>query len=835
MNKLLLVLFSIVLFVLLAVTGTLLFAFSQSGNDVLKGYIQSRLEKEIGLPVDVRKFRLESGKVRLVMRVNKQADVEVVSHYDLLSQSFSGIYALDAKQFTYKNIHLRQAKIKGHFKGIAKDILVDGQGTALDAKVKYTFRVIESKPQNIVATMQGVAFAEVLELAGQPALADGKLDMDINMPDIGEEFANGYAKIILHPSQFNTALVAKMYDLKIPQKSMLDGKVDIKLKGSLLNILAKVNSDLFHLKLDKTSVDIQKKTVEGSYGMDVKEMAILTQNKLSGAFKVMGDFTVQEKAYSLKGLSKSLGGALLFDLGEVNKFHFEKLALSKIEHLFKQPQYLQGLLSGTVDVDKGFKNGRYKVNIQKGKFGAKSIKKVLGYQIPSDNSFSLDSQGKIDKYVLTSSLTLKSTLSDLTLNDVVYAIKEKKLKTDYELFVPDIGVLIPNNTAVKRGYLSVKGDLAFDNFLRINGHANGLGEKLDFSYDTKTASVNAKGLFVEKLLSLSALPHYVKGKLSATVKLNDVKKVEGSFNIHGDKLSTQSYVMERLLGKKLAMNMSLQTKGTLKDKKAYFQTKLDTDMGKLRLNNAVFNTKTKTFKSVYKLDIPSLEKAEVLLGRKLYGSMALAGDIVKDKVLDAAGKTQSLGGSIDYRLQGDTLKSTLTDVPVERILRMLGHTPLVQGTAFGTLVYHTKSKIGRLDLDIKSFQLKANSTTNTVKMFIGKDPARTIYKTTTLHAKINGDITRYTLTAKGSHSSITISDGVVDKKKDTHRAKFKFVYEKYVVTGSIGGSVAHPTIIIDPSAIMQSKTGKKIQKKLDKALGKDMGKAVGGFLKGIKF
>jgi hypothetical protein len=166
---------------------------------------------------------------------------------------------------------------------------------------------------------------------------------------------------------------------------------------------------------------------------------------------------------------------------------------------------------------------------------------------------------------------------------------------------------------------------------------------------------------------------------------------------------------------------------------------------------------------------------------------------------------------------------------------MMGHTPLVQGTAFGTLVYNTKSKVGTLNLDIKSFQLKANSTTNTVKMFIGKHPARTIYKTTTLKAKINGDITHYTLHAKGSHSSIEISNGIIDKIKDTHRAKFKFVYEKYVVTGAIGGSVKHPSLIIDPSAIMQGKIEEKIQKKLDKALGGDMGKAVGSFLKGMKF
>jgi len=151
------------------------------------------------------------------------------------------------------------------------------------------------------------------------------------------------------------------------------------------------------------------------------------------------------------------------------------------------------------------------------------------------------------------------------------------------------------------------------------------------------------------------------------------------------------------------------------------------------------------------------------------------------------------------------------------------------------VTYDLKKKAGVVDLDITSFQIKSSSTTKTVKMFIGKDPARIIYTSTKLHATLNGDVTRYTLIAKGSRSSIEITDGKIDKANDRHTAKFKFVYEKYVVTGSIGGSVAHPSVMVDPASFMQSKTGEKIQKKLDKALGGDMGKAVGGFLKGLKF
>jgi hypothetical protein len=258
-------------------------------------------------------------------------------------------------------------------------------------------------------------------------------------------------------------------------------------------------------------------------------------------------------------------------------------------------------------------------------------------------------------------------------------------------------------------------------------------------------------------------------------------------------------------------------------------------MGNLSLSNSVSDTKHKTFKSDYVLNIPALEKTYALTGKKFYGQMQLMGKIAKEKVLKVSGQTSSLGGNITYTLIDNKLNSTIQKVSLENILTMLGHTPLVKGEASGKVSYHVKSKKGVVDIDIGNFQIKPSSTTNTIKMFIGKDPARIIYSTTKLHATLNRDITTYTLTAKGGHSSIEIKQGKLDKKVNTHTAKFKFVYEKYIVTGTISGTIDNPHIGIDPSSIMQSKTGEKIQKKLDKALGGDMGKAVGGFLKGLKF
>lgn len=835
MNKLLLVFLSGTLFLLLSVVGLLFYAFSSHGNERLKTYIQNELETTIGLPVEVEKFSLQAGKATIFVHIDKQLEAEIVTHYDVLSQSFKGIYQVRAQDFKYDDILLRQVDINGHFKGIAEDILLDGQGTALDAHLVYRLRILEQSPQEIVASMRGVSLSEVLELSGQPSLATGKIDVDINMPDIGQEFANGYGKITLNKASFNDAVVQKTYDLTLPPKSYVTANVDMKLKGHILTLLANSNSNLFDLKLHNTTVDFTDKNITASYDMDVNEMGILTQNKLAGKLKASGNVQMKGDTYKINGTTPSLGGILHFDIADVFNLHLENVNIEKLLYLTKQTSYVKGVVNGTVSIKKDMHEGKYDLNVNKGQFNAQNIEKDFGYQIPSVNHFTFFSKGKIADKILQADVSLKSSVSDIELKKVLYDIEKTKVTADYDVFLPNIGLLMPNNKAVKRGYISIKGDVDFDKSLKLKGKAKGLGEKLNFSYDGKVADIDAQNLFVEKLLSLRALPKYVKGKLSSKINITNVSKQEGTFSIQSDKLITQPKAMESLVGKKLQMAIALDSKGKVDNGIVYAETSINTSMGLLELKNTKFDIDNNILTSKYVLDIANLEKTYTLTEQKMYGSMLLSGEFTQSKSVKATGATHSLGGDISYTLLSDNMNVNVKKVPVENILKMMGHNALVQGEAHGTAQYHLKNKIGVVDIDIKSFKIKPSSTMDTVKMFIGKDPTRIIYDTTNLKAKINGDVTTYVLTAKGSRSSIDVTEGKIDKLKNQHTAKFKFVYEKYTVTGSILGTVDNPKLVVDPSSIMQSKTGEKVQKELDRALGGDMGKAVGGLLKGLKF
>jgi len=799
---------------------------------MLKPYVKEKLAEKIGLPVEIKTFRLEAGTSNLDFVIDKQALVNVESQYNLWSQSFEGMYHIKSDTFTYDDVTLKKADIQGNFKGVAEDIYIEGKGSALDAKVDYRLNVIDNEAQKILVNMKGAQLAEVLQLYGHPALAEGKIDVEINMPDIGEHTAIGYGHIVLDKAYFNRKLVKELYDYALPDKSYVYGTIDANLEGKNIKLLGDVQSNLFMLQIKNALVNMAFNQFTAEYSLDVKDMRILTKNKLAGPLKLDGTVVKKDKKVRVTGTSNSLGGALHFTKEETTQITLEKLALEKILPLFKKPAYAKGEVSGTVELDKeNKKEGTYALRIENGVLTSKAIDKMSRYQIPEKNAFFLESKGKIADKKLTANATVSSTLADVKLTDLEYALNEKTLVSHYALLLHDMNALIPKSQLAQGTSASVEGELKFKDKLSISGDTKGLGNKLAFSYDSKTVKVDASQLFIEKILALAGVPVYAKGTIDSKIVLTNLTPSEGTFTLKSTDLVTEPAEMKKLIGDALKVNVALDTSGTFKEGKGYIDTKIKTSLGDIVLDNIVVDTQKKTHKGTYTLDIPSLKELQKVIDKKLYGPLVMKGEWSKDKMLTVTGETGTLGGKISSTLVGDDLRTTIDNVPLENILGMLGHKQDFLGKAFGKGKYNLKKKSGVVDLDIASFQIKPSSTTNTIKMVIGKDPARVMFSSTKFHADIKGKITDYTLHAKGSHSSIDITDGRVNKINNTNTAKFKFVYEKYTVHGKIKGTIDDPKVTIDTSAILKDKIDDQLQEKIEKALG---GKA-GDFLRGLKF
>ena len=833
MNKLLKITRSTLLFLLLIILGLYFLIFSPIGSSILKPYIKKSLEEKIGMPVDINAFDLEYGASRLDFSINKQADVHIeVSQYDLWDDSYEGIYHIKTDQFTYENKRLNKVDIKGNFKYAPEDIYVEGNGTALDAKVDYRVNIIDNLPQQILLNIKDAQLSEVLQLSGQPDIAQGKIDVKINIPDMGGDTENIYGYIELKKSYFNPTRVKELYDYRLPEKSYVYGRIDGNIEGENVKLVGDVQSNLFVLKIKNALVSIFSEDWNAEYDLDVKDMRILTKNKLAGILDLKGKMKGVGKRVEGTAKSNSLEGDLHFSVYQDAKITLENIALEKVLPLLKQPEYASGKLNGKV-VLRWFPRETvvYDLRIDKGVLTTKAIEKMSRYNIPVKNTFSLKSKGKIINKNLTANATVHSTLTDVTFSSLKYDFEKKVWTSNYDILLHDVNAFIPNAQLAQGTSANAEGELKFKDKLSISGVTKGLGKKLAFSYDSKTAKVDASQLVLEKILALAGVPVYVKGTLDSQIVLTNLKPSEGTFTLKSTDLVTEPDEMKKLIGDALKVNIALDTAGTFKEGKGYIDTKIKSSLGDITLDNMVVDTQNKTHKGIYTLDIPSLKELRKVIDQKLYGPLVMKGEWSKEKVLTVIGETGTLGGKISSTLVGDELRTTIDNVPLENILGLLGHKKDFLGKAFGKGKYNLKKKSGVVDLDIKSFQIKSSPTTNTIKMVIGKDPTRVIFDSTKFHADIKGKITDYTLHAQGTRSSIEITDGRIDKINNTNTAKFKFVYEKYTVHGKIKGTIDNPKVTIDTSEILKDKIDEQLQEKIDKALG---GKA-GEFLRGLKF
>jgi hypothetical protein len=293
---------------------------------------------------------------------------------------------------------------------------------------------------------------------------------------------------------------------------------------------------------------------------------------------------------------------------------------------------------------------------------------------------------------------------------------------------------------------------------------------MDFTLVDKDLNIKSKALVLEKVLTLAGIEHYVNGTLDVDVALSNYKETNGHFSVNSNNLKTQPTVMEKTIGSPLQLDIALASKGIIENNHLKANISIKTFIGELDLRNTQVNLKTKALSADYIINIADLQKAKVLTGANLYGSVVLKGKIQKSKVLTVSGNTTSVGGKFLYKLVKDTLTINIDKVPLENILGLMGQDKAFIGLVSGTLQQNMKQKMGNVNLDINGFKIKPASWTQTATILLGKDPSRIIFDSTKLKATIQGKKIHYTLNALGSRSSITISEGILDIRKNVHTA-----------------------------------------------------------------
>ncbi|HSR73198.1 MAG TPA: hypothetical protein VLL31_00005, partial [Sulfurovum sp.] len=499
MKRLLIILLSIVLFLLLSLASILLFVFSQTGNEMLKPYLQQKFEAKIGIPVEVSRFKLESGRSSLDMIINKQAVARVETYYDLWNGSFEGSYHIKADRLNYQDIKLKDTDLKGNFKGVSEDIYIDGKGSALGATVEYTLNLIDNVPQKIVANIKGAQLAEVLQLIGHPALAQGKIDVEINMPDIGEETASGYGHIVLNNAYFDRVLVKELYGYSLPENSHLQGTMDASLEDKKIKLVSEVQSNLFALQIKEALADLASDQLRAAYRLDVKDMRILTKDKLAGPLKVEGDIEKRDKTIHVTGTSRSLGGEL----------HFSADSRMDLRNLSAE-------------------EGRFSLKGSKLALQTEERKKPAGERLKIHAD--IDSSGIFKEGKGYINTALKSSLGDMVLDNMVYDMQNKSLKSAYTVDIPSLKELQPFIDNELYGSLLLKGQLSKEQVLNVTGSTQSLGGNISYNLVGDDLSSTLRSVPLETILGTLGHKKNFVGSASGEARYN-LKEKSGAVDL----------------------------------------------------------------------------------------------------------------------------------------------------------------------------------------------------------------------------------------------------------------------------------------------------------------
>ena len=803
---------------LLLLSGAALLLFTDRGNALLKPYVQTQLREATGLPLELKRFTLRWRTLHADV-VMPGAALRVDAAYDPFRLRYAGDYRVKAKQFTYQKYTLSQADVKGRFHGRRDDVSTSGKGTLLGAPVAYSVAVDEGRVRKLEALTKGTPVAQILAAAGMPPLAEGEADLKIDMPTIGKEGAKGYARLEVARASLNRVLIQKRFGYLMPQNDRLSLHAEAKLDSEHIDFDAKIRSSLLNATVEKGRYDTKAEKMQAVYRADVQELGVLTTNRLHGPLALSGELHLDHGLFGITGRTKTFGGKIDFAFAKGVQLRLQEVSVPKLLKLAGIPNLLDGRLEGKVQLAQlNAPEGNFALNLKHAVPKRKRIEKLYGIALPDYGIFTADVSGKINKEVLAATAKLHSGKIDLKLPSLHYALTSGRLKTEYRAAIH-----------TPAGEVRSKGKADYKKQLSLEGVITGLGKKVTYRYDGTKASFDAPAAEMEKLAALAGLPVYVRGRAGITVHISDIKRLEGTYAVKSKKLRLNPKTMKQLTGKALDWPLAVDTSGKMHNKHLYGGATVTMRQGTLKISALDFNTNSAALFAKYRLDIPELARLAVLTGKPLHGKMLLAGTLRQHNGLHLDGTTQSLGGSVAYRLDNTLFQATLASVPMSRLLAMMGYPQYFMGALSGKVRYGLKSKRGNASMRIAGFRIKPSPLTQALAKIFPKDPTRIIYKTTTLNATFAPNRVRYTLHARGSRSRLDITDGRVDTRSGKQYAKLKFVYEKYTIYGTIGGTTAQPKFTLDASKLIEQKVEDAIRKKVEKK----WGKGAGALLKGL--
>ena len=480
-----------------------------------------------------------------------------------------------------------------------------------------------------------------------------------------------------------------------------------------------------------------------------------------------------------------------------------------------------------------------KISAEKSEFDLKS--KILN----SDFNLNLPDLAKLESLIgrkisgdVKANGNLKTDFSTLELSNSQISAFKDALKADAEAKFDlknkngELSVkLNANDLAALQNILGVKlqgkangelsAALAQNELKNLNLNLNAMGGNLNASGNLSDLKLKASNLNLAVLSALFYGNAIGNGTINGDAKLNLKDSINGTAQISLAKGVIFKKFLDGVTDKNFPNDLKAdaQAQTNIKNSVATFSVSANSDLAQLQSLNGTYELKNKALKANYALLIPSLQRLEFFLNRRLNGKIAATGELSHDgKSLFATVNSKVAGGELNGQIAGDEANFKIQNFIVKELTTLLNIDHVYDGTGNANLTYNTSSHSGKFDAIINNGRLPSGGLIDKIGKILGRDLGGEVYNDAKVNGTIKQNLINFNADMSAQKSKLNVTDGTLDSKTGAISVLVKANIEKTDLEINITGTIKEPKYNIQ-SDYLKGKLDKQIGKGIDKLFG----------------
>ncbi|MFA7083901.1 MAG: hypothetical protein WC141_05125 [Arcobacteraceae bacterium] len=436
---------------------------------------------------------------------------------------------------------------------------------------------------------------------------------------------------------------------------------------------------------------------------------------------------------------------------------------------------------------------------------------------------------KFEEFVLSfDTLKIKATIDTTSHIELTGDIDLLSLKFNlkYMVDIKDLSKLEKWTKQKLNGNFKTNGEIKGNkDLLLVNGLTDVFGSNSKYDVVLKNFNVSNidflfKQIYIEKLLYTLNQPSYAKGKIDIAGNITNIELE----NLSG-KIATSIYdgqlnnkVVNEKFELKLVSNKNFQGKINTILKPMLIDNAIDfkTSFANLNIKSATLNLKDNAINSDYEVVVENLNHLYDITQMNFLGNLTLNGTVKKTKDLEVTGHSNTLKGTVDFRLFNDDFNAKIKNIEAYELTKMLMYPSFFVSKVNAVLDYNIVSQQGVLTANLLNGQFIKTEFSTLINNLARFDLTKEVYQNVDLTSKINKKVIQSKISMNSDLTSIEVPSSLVDLDAQTTNTQVDLKIKGIDLSAVVSGDIKNPKIKIDASKFLQSQALEKIEEKIEK-------------------